>query len=110
MAGIAARGHGGRGGHDSSKRYGGRGGHGTRKGRSHDKSGYLPPRQGAYYHETASQGDAFVVRCHSLPPFKVGLASLNEGLDTFFYILALHNRLQIRQKLLYCRLFTFSHG
>jgi len=45
-----------------------------------------------------------------LPPLKVGLASLNEGLDTFFNIFALHNRLQVRQKLLCCSLFTFSNG
>ncbi len=82
---------GGGGGHG-----GGGGGHGTRKG--------------CHYHDTAWQGDTFVVRCHSLPALKVGLASLNEGLDTFFHILALHNRLQIRQKLSYCSLFTFSNG
>ena len=45
-----------------------------------------------------------------LAPLKVSLASLNKGLDTFFNILALHNRLQLRQELLYCRLFTLGNG
>jgi hypothetical protein len=47
---------------------------------------------------------------YSLPSLKVGLAPLNEGLDTLFYILALHNRLQIGQKLLYRSLFTLGNG
>ena len=45
-----------------------------------------------------------------LPPLKVSLASFNKGLDTLFNIFALHNRLQIRQELLYCRLFALGHG
>jgi len=46
----------------------------------------------------------------SLSPLKVGLASLNERQDTLFYILALHNGLQVRQKLFCCSLFTLANG
>src|SRR5437870_13806985 len=49
-----------------------------------------------------------VVGC-TLTPLKVGLVSLNEGLDTLFNVLALHNRLQIRQTLSYGRLLTLAN-
>jgi len=61
-------------------------GHGTREGWSLDKSG-------TYYHDTPLQADAFVVRYHLLPPLKVDLTSLNEGLDTLFHSITVqHSR------------------
>src|SRR5690348_6316099 len=51
-----------------------------------------------------------MLTAYTLESLNFASTSLKEGLNTLFNILTLHNHLQIRQKLLYRRLFTLSNG